>query len=362
MKQGKSISQLYKELERQRSVRKDVIADTRSLRVVTEDGRSRLDISSGREQESFVLSDVAHRQIADRLGIPFKYYEKMQSSYPTLLDQNVNGWLLKNPERRMLRILDGRVRAFLSDRYRRLDNLELADAILPVIAEMPGADILSAEVTETRMFIKVVNKTLRAEISTGDVVQAGFMVSNSEVGLGSLKVEPLIYRLVCRNGLIVKDYAQKRYHVGKQINTLEEASELFSDDTMLADDKAFFMKVQDVVKAAVNEAKFSLCIDKLKSAKNVFTDQPIQTVEVLGEKYALPKNERAAIMRHFLMSGDYSQYGLINSVTRASQDLEDYSRATELERLGGELLSQVNVEDVAVQPEVLPANLLSVGA
>lgn len=50
------------------------------------------------------------------------------------------------------------------------------------------------------------------------------------------------------------------------------------------------------------------------------------------------KNEEAGILRHFIMSNDNSAFGLINAVTRASQDMEDYNRATELERLGGELL------------------------
>ena len=79
---------------------------------------------------------------------------------------------------------------------------------------------MSCEVTESHLYLKVVNKKLKAEVGIGDVVQAGFVVSNSEVGLGSLKVEPLIYRLVCKNGLIVKDFAQKKYHVGRQVATM----------------------------------------------------------------------------------------------------------------------------------------------
>jgi len=39
----------------------------------------------------------------------------------------------------MVRIMDGNVRAFLSDRYRRLDHLELCTAVLPVINEMDRA-------------------------------------------------------------------------------------------------------------------------------------------------------------------------------------------------------------------------------
>jgi len=120
---------------------------------------------------------------------------------------------------------------------------------------MKGAEIVSSEVTETHMYIKVINKRLKAEVTVGDVVQAGIVISNSEVGLGSLKVEPLIFRLVCKNGLIVKDYAQKRYHVGKQIDNDDSAYEIFSDETLAQDDRAFFMKVQDTVRVAIDEAK-----------------------------------------------------------------------------------------------------------
>ena len=79
----------------------------------------------------------------------------------------------------------------------------------------------------------------------------------------------------------------------------------------------------------------------------------MQTVEVLADRYLLNQNERGSILRHFIMAGDCSQYGLINAVTRASQDVDDYGRATELERLGGELLASaaLTVPVVAVSKE-----------
>ena len=33
-----------------------------------------------------------------------------------------------------------------------------------------------------------------------------------------------------------------------------------------------------------------------------------------------------------------TQYGLVNAVTRTSQDIDDYNRATEFEKFGGQLL------------------------
>jgi hypothetical protein len=206
---------------------------------------------------------------------------------------------------------------------------------------MKGAEVISCDITETHLYLKVLNKKLKAEVTPGDVVQAGMVISNSEVGLGSLKVEPLAYRLVCKNGLIVKDFTQKRYHVGRQIETEEDAAyELYSDETLRADDRAFFMKVQDTVRCAVEEAKFIMTVDRLRETKTESTGpDPVKTVEVLADRYLLNQNERGSILRYFVMGADSSRYGLIQAVTRASQDSEDYNRATQLERLGGELLA-----------------------
>ena len=57
----------------------------------------------------------------------------------------------------MIRTLDGTARAFLSDRYRRIDNYEIATTVFPIIGAMEGASIESCELTDSRMYIKVVN-------------------------------------------------------------------------------------------------------------------------------------------------------------------------------------------------------------
>lgn len=173
------------------------------------------------------------------------------------------------------------------------------------------------------------------------VVQAGFVISNSEIGLGALKVEPLLYRLVCKNGMISRDFTHKKYHTGRQVDNTDNAYELYSDATLEADDKAYFLKVQDIVRAAVDETKFALTVEKMRTAMNIRTgENPVETVEILGDRYLLNKNERGSILRHFIMGNDYSHYGLVNAVTRSSQDVPDYNRATELERIGGSLLEE----------------------
>ena len=352
MKQGKTLAQLCNELQRQRLNRQDFLADTRSLEMETDSYGSTLQLSLDDKPLSFTVGETAHQQIAARLNIPFRYYKKMQEEAPALLDQNVNTWFSKNPERRMIRVLDGNVRAFLSDRYRRLDNLELCAAVLPVINEMKNSVIESCEVTPTHLYLKVVNRRLKAEVRVGDVVQAGFVVSNSEVGLGSLRVEPLVFRLVCKNGLICKDLAQKKYHVGRQVNASDDSAyELYSEETLAQDDKTFFLKVQDIIRSAVDEARFMLTVNKMREATQIpLKHDPVKSVELLADKFQLTENERGDILRQLFMGADNSRYGLVNAVTAASKIAKTYERATDLERIGGEILSLPVPQNILPSP------------
>lgn len=341
MKKGRTLEALGAELQRQRNARQDFIADTRNLVMETTPKESILRMNTKGKLLEYSVGLIAHQQIASRLNIPYRYYQKMQQEQPALLDENVNTWLRETPERRMIRVLDGRVRAFLSNRYRRLDNLELCASVLPVIREMKGANIVSCEVTESHMYLKVINKRMKAEVTVGDVVQAGFVVSNSEVGLGSLRVEPLVFRLVCKNGMICKDFSQKKYHVGRQVNESEDAAyELYSEETLRQDDRAFFMKVGDIVRAAVDEAKFQLTVDRMRESMNIpLEHQPEKEVELLADRFMLTQGERGDVLRQLFMSKNTSRYGLVNAVTAASQLCNDYERATDLERIGGEILA-----------------------
>jgi len=337
MKTGKTLVEMAQELQRQSEAKKDYIADTRVLEM-SPAGELALENGSRHDHE-FPVTDHAHSQIAQRLDIPAKYYNRMRSEAPELLAANVNEWFHSQPERRMIRTLDGKARAFLSDRYRRLDNYDLAEAVLPVLGEMgEGVQIISSELTEKRMYIKAINRRLELEVKRGDVVQAGICITNSEIGLGSLRVEPLIYRLVCLNGMISQDFSTKKYHVGRAAE--DGAYELYSDDTLKADDRAFFLKVQDTVRAAVDMFKFSTIVDRMKEAtEQKIEGNPVEAVEVLSENFGYSNEEKTGILTHLIQGGDLTAYGMLNAITRTSQDLEDYDRATELERDGSKILS-----------------------
>ena len=168
-------------------------------------------------------------------------------------------------------------------------------------------------------------------------MQAGIVITNSEVGCGTLSVQPLIYRLVCKNGLIASDHALRKTHVGRALATEAESVNVFRDDTLAADDRAFFLKVRDVVEAAVSEATFRQVAQKLQKTRDIrLTGDPVKSVEVLANRYTLNDTERAGVLRHLIVEGDLSAYGLVNAVTHFSQDVEDYDRAPEFELAPGD--------------------------
>ena len=286
---------------------------------------------------AFPTNRICDGQIAARLKIPKPYYDRMRDNSPDLLCNNVNHWMQAENADRMVRTMDGTARAFLSDRYRPLDNYELAQAVLPPMIEA-GCEIKSCEITESRMYIKAVTYERQAEIKQGDVVAAGIMVSNSEVGHGALFAGLYTERLICTNGMVHNDFGQRKYHVGrKQTGGLDltNAWEMFTTKTKDLSDQAFWAQVSDTVRGVLSEDGFDTVVESMREASEQRIDSdPFKLVEKTQKKYKLNDGEKTDILQHLLQGGEMSKWGLANAVTRSAEDAKEYDRATELESLG----------------------------
>ena len=331
MKTGRSLNEVLVELQRQQAEKRDYISPSISLSL-RPDGRT---LSMG-EQE-FGTTELFHRQVSASLNIPAKYYDLMQREKPALLAENVNEWMSTRDQNYMVRSLSGVARALLSDRYRRIDNLDVAGAVLPLFAGVAGMQVMSCEVTSQKLYIKVVD-TRREVACVGDKVQFGIVVSNSEVGLGAVSVQPLVYTLACTNGMIVNSLGERKTHVGKAAKGLEEGWEVISDEAAQAEDKAFLLKLRDVANAAFDEARQGMIVERLEEAAGAkITGKVVDVVELTGKEYGLSSLEQDGVLKYLIEGGDLSLYGLSNAVTRYSQDVESYDRATALEGVGWQM-------------------------
>ncbi|MBR2258232.1 MAG: DUF932 domain-containing protein [Blautia sp.] len=339
MKAGRPLAQVLQELKKQNSAKRDYVAPAPAFGL-EEDGRTFFIRNEARNEKIiFGTTPLFHRQVAASLNIPSKYYDLMQEKKPELLAENVNEWFRDRDQAYMVRTLDygeGQVaRALLSDRYRRIDNLEIATAVLPCLAGRDEIEIVSSEVTPERLFIKYLNKRVEGEVRPGDLVQAGGIISNSEVGLGAVSVKPLLYRLVCSNGAVVDDFATRKTHVGRAAKSLEDSFVAFSEEAQQAEDAAFLLKIRDAVSSSYDEARFHQMIDKYREAADEkITGRVQDVVELTGKEYGLTVPEQDGILKYLIEGGDLSLYGLSNAVTRFSQDVESYDRATQMEAIG----------------------------
>lgn len=340
MRTGKTMHELAAEISRQAETKRDFLAPTNKLEMQLADNRPIFHIDGLNEQ--FGIQSLAHEHVAKQTGIRKDYYDRMLTEAPDLLTQNVNYWFQKNPEARMTRTLDGNVRAMLSPRYRVLDNYDLFVAIASeaIAMQSTGLQLVSSEITEKRFYMKFVYPRLEAEIKVGDKVQAGVIVSNSEIGFGRIQVSPYTLRLLCSNGMIAEDRAMRKTHVGRALTELEEAYELFTDETKQLENRAFFAKVKDTFKAALNEDIFFSHVDDLKgSTTRQITGNVEGAVEQIANRFTFNESERSAVMNHLFREQDLTQYGLAQAITRTAEDVDSYDRATQFEKFGGEVIT-----------------------
>ena len=352
MKSGMSIDGLTALIARQNEQKVDYLVPMGSIHL-TETGEMWLG-SYG----TFSVTKHAHRQIAKAIKIPLQYYWRMLDESPDLLAKNINFWFHTSGrmnKKRMIRTLDGRVRAFLSDRYRPLDHADLVETLFPSLSSA-GAEIESCAVTNAHFYLKAVVSGIQEEIGPPegyvwghgntmiDIVQPGVVVSNSEIGKGFLRVCPAIHTVACTNLAIYSDVSWEnpaliKRHIGRRLK--QRGGEKYGyicDETMRSSDAATWARVSDIAVAAMDGSAFRDTVKKLRRARGHRIIDLVRTVENLSECHRLSKTEQESILGYWEGNGDCSRYGLHSAITRASADVESYDRATELESLGGEVI------------------------
>ena len=353
MRQGTNFETLAARVMATSKTAEDYVVSGNTLRM-TYDGKDFLhnipDI-----QPHATITDVAHDQISGRLGIPRAYYKKMREENTHLLADNVNAWLGDSGDH-MLRLINNHefddieqgtfTRAVLSNRYRRIDNDQVIEGLMPKIAESEF-EMQSCDLTPYNMFVKVSFPFAQAEVAKGDVVESGVMIRNSEVGWGSCSVTLFVHRLVCTNGMVLPEtiYQARKYHSGARLSVDEHSREIISDRTRMIEDQAFLSSLHDIIDTARNPKTIENIAESFKEAsEDIIEGEVKEVVERLSKRLLITSNEQDSVLEHLIRDGDLSRWGFANAVTRTAQDSKSYDRATELEKLGGNVIDMPSNE------------------
>jgi hypothetical protein len=296
----------------------------------------------------YALTPLGHAQLADRAGLPKKYYDTLKEKHPDLLDYSVSYLLTKEDQKHLVRTVDGAARAILSDKYRCLDNVPLMSSVLPVFMNA-GFEVVSSEITPTRFYLKVVSPKLTAEfpVKSGghtmvnEVIRAGYWLQNSEVGHSRCSGGMFFDILRCANGLMMSsEYGFARNHSGKALDFDGQMELYFSNQTRQLDDHAYWAKLRDVVMGMIGSPDgFKASIERFRAAStDTITGNPVKAVEKIQEVFSLNNDEHDGVLKALIEGGDLSRWGVSNALTNYSQQVSDYDRATDFERLGGRVI------------------------
>ncbi len=330
-----TLDTLIERIVEEREAQVDMLADTRRMSADVEEGEVWLSVDEGETVTSMMMSPHAQGQMATDLEIPKRYFDRMAENAPELFQRNVHHWLYAKPKRKMLRArtvdeggtLHGR--AWLSDSYRRLDNIEIATRLLPEFDRLPEkVQFHNASVTDETFYLRATFPSMERAVKVGDTVRWGVQIRNSEVGAAQFKIESFMLRLVCTNGMVGAKVMNAR-HVGKRLG------ENLSDEAIRADDKAFWLAARDELRAALDQTAFEAAVAQLTDAANsVKVQSTPEATKRLAKTFSLTDAEQDMVLTNFALGGDITRWGALNAVTATAKTAENFDRGVELEEIG----------------------------
>ena len=357
-----ALSDLLAKVQDQAARAADYLAPTNDLQKITsDDGTPQIVIEAnhGDSTKIFNINDTAFGQIATHAGIDTRTARRLQENYPQEFDTLTNAIWQKEPTRRMVRthanvqfepsFVNGTVRAFVSDKFKTFDNVNLLQTTLPQLMESDAQfQVVQANLSEKRMYLRLKSLLQTGTgANVGDHMANGIGFGNSEVGAGSVTVYQMFWTLACLNGMQTENKTRSSH-----ITSARDGDDwgLLSDDAKNADNHALELKLRDLVGVYSSREAFDEVLDKMKAAAadvidGEYTDVT-DVVNNLGKVMQLTKKENSDVLNGlmatigqtgFEQSKPLSRATLINAVTAVSHRA-DVDEVDTWQRRGGKLL------------------------
>ena len=330
---------------------------------------------------TYTPTAVCDEGIAAKLGVPVTYLKTLREQRPDLYDANVNGWLHGrrplhkpfsdaadsgaliregipgDPRSFLVRCFRGDddgtgiARAFLSDRYSMVDNLDVLMAALEGMKEAGvNTRIDGGDLTERRMVVRVSCPEVSALAPvlldgyrspfTGEygadnpTVWAGFQISNSEVGGGAFTITPRLVVQVCNNGMTMAKDALQKVHLGSR---MDAGVIRWQADTNEAAITLVQKQTRDAVATFLSKDYLEQAILRLEAHAADEVRSPEQ-VKSMAKQLRYTDAEADAILAHFTQGGQLTRGGVVNAITAYAQTVEDGEQAYKLEQQATSLL------------------------
>jgi hypothetical protein len=388
-----SLQEIVQQLQKQNLLKQDFVVPSKYLKMVGSnlivinesklDSLTKLLLDTGisidendLQKIELAVLDCCHSQIGSRLDIPKKYYDKMliKEQYHHLLDYNVTSWFTeKNENNFLLRTFidreekTGIARAILSDRYNVLDNYDVMLATLDAIRESGiNVQIESGDITDTKFYMRFVCPDIEMEAPDilknyrvpdgtqgGNGIISGFVISNSETGNGKFSISPRAVVLACRNGMIFKNDAFQKTHLGAK---MEEFTTIdWSEETRQKNYELVCSQVKDAIKYYASEEYLGAKIHELVEKGNKELTYPIETIKNVSKHLSISEEKESSILNYFIKSGDTNAFGVTQALTYYAQHNASPEERYEIETESVLILDSIEEFDKAEIKRVVPS-------
>jgi hypothetical protein len=288
----------------------------------------------------------------------------MQQIAPELLQENVNSWLKREEKNSLIRTFQhtttGNVaRGLLSDRYGIIDNYDVLFAALEAIKES-GVHLVvrEASITDRRMYVHLTAPEVEVQsdealknylrdkhIEVGTGIVNGVILTNSEVGFGQYAIMPRIFIKICGNGMIVKEDAFSKVHLGGRLDIGQVS---WSERTMKKNLDLIKSQTGDAINYFLSKDYLSGVVQKIEAASRVKLENPVDTMQNVIKEVAktvtLTEENKRNILNYFVQDGDTAASGTMQALTREAQNLDADNRY-EMELTAFEILPKVKSFD-----------------
>jgi len=328
------------------------------LQQIEEDDRNKMDIELGLNElrmlptgnivrkgrdtlNGLELSDYAMTQAFNRIGIPVRYGKRLFAERPDLVADQFNHWVSQEQRRVLIRFRNngntGIIRGFLSDSYTKLDNRDVMNALHEVVKEIPNAEVEGFYLDDRRTHIRLTLPELSVDFGEAvgetvdgmrDILRVGVDIINSEIGASSLVVSPLVFRLVCLNGL----------------RAWREEGDVFRQRHIHLSSQELFGRMSEAVGSAIKAG--DELIERMYEAKKFKVESPLEVIEKLSKKQMYSQQLIETAKTNFMIEPSNDLYGVMNAFTRTARDLKNEQRL-EVEKFAGSLLTDSTMRDFA---------------
>lgn len=224
----------------------------------------------------FEFSQPGFVGLCQQLNTPMSYIRKLaqEDGGFALACNNLNFWIQHKKEgaSAFIRTTNDIVYGVLSDRYSVYDDLD----VLSDFAEIFTSDrfvIKNASVSPTMMKIRFVSRD-KFTLANGDEMSYGFDLTNSRTGQSSLRVQFLVFRWACSNGMIFGG-ASSSYFLQRHIK--------ISRDEFVSSFVEFMEKIPELSK---------FCIEQIQ--KSAATKITPDLLDSLLDKFRIMTQNQAA--------------------------------------------------------------------